>query len=250
MLTAIRAAKIAVTSIVLAALGLIAAMQYSATGSLERLEKSNSAAASIQGKKEEASVHAVALEETVKAPLVPAWQVSIYASPAPGDFITAPFDALAASNNLAGVFLLSGDWLSMNEHQRHEDIYLGEQAVFRMKGLIEALRSGQFVFAAHWRIENRAGTSTYGRITCYSQIEVADQPAGEGTLLADKNEARASFHGDQAVQLKAGFLYPVVASFLCDVPANINRRDVMVRVMVREPGRADYIPVQVQSPYS
>jgi hypothetical protein len=184
----------------------------------------------------------VSLTSVKRVTVVPAWTVSVYGAD------NAPTFSAARKGPIAGRFMHTGDWITMNEHHRHSGVYAGNKAVFVMDGLFEAENSGSHYFATHLRVV-RAGQEFQHSVSCQTKVTLPDgSDPFIGSLQAAGDADKAASLGSEPIGLEQGFLYPIRVEIACELPHTVALGDVMVRLCVREEAEAAFRPVRPVSP--
>ncbi len=172
------------------------------------------------------------------------WRVRAFVPPSPANNL----DGLRTAND-AGSFVHTGSWMDLEEHQKHEGIFLPAYAAFHVQGLFIPSQSGDYVFAMHMRFGGRDDQGRATSVACHVNLGVADRDAIiAGKLLADGMVEKAALVAESPVMLFAGRPGLVDAVVACDLPRGVSGKDVSIRICVRHKNETSYRPVPAHLP--
>ncbi len=172
------------------------------------------------------------------------WRVRVFAPPSPANNL----GGLRSAND-AGSFVHTGSWMDLEEHQKHEGIFLPAYAAFHVRGLFIPSQSGDYVFAMHMRFGGRDDQGKATSVACHVNLGVADRDRLiAGKLLADGVVEKAALVAESPVMLFAGRPGMVDAVVACDLPRGVSGKDVSIRICVRHKSEASYRPVPAHLP--
>ena len=172
------------------------------------------------------------------------WRVRVFAPPSPANNLAG-----LRNTNDAGSFVHTGSWMDLEEHQKHEGIFLPADAAFHVQGLFIPSQSGDYIFAMHMRLGGRDDQGKAASVACHVNLRVADSSAIDaGKLLANGAVEKAALVAEKPVVLSAGRPGLIDAVVACDLPRGVSGKDVSIRICVRHKSEPSYRPVPAHLP--